>query len=62
MAHKPLFKRALVKVSGEALQGPESFGLHQPTVRQIAQDLIEAAALGVEIAVVVGGGNLFRGA
>ncbi len=62
MAGTPLFKRALVKVSGEALQGPESFGLHQPTVRRIAEDLVAAAAIGVEIAVVVGGGNLFRGA
>ena len=58
----PIFKRALVKLSGEALLGTEAFGIHQPTVRQIAEDLIEAANLGVEIAVVVGGGNIFRGA
>lgn len=58
----PVFKRALVKLSGEALLGPEPFGIHQPTVRQIAEDLIEAAALGVEVGVVVGGGNIFRGA
>ncbi len=59
---KPMYKRALVKLSGEALMGPESFGIHQPTVRQICADLVEAAHLGVEIAVVIGGGNIFRGA
>ncbi|MCA0401507.1 MAG: UMP kinase [Proteobacteria bacterium] len=58
----PVFKRALVKLSGEALLGTEPFGIHQPTVRQIAEDLIEAVELGVEIGVVVGGGNIFRGA
>jgi uridylate kinase len=58
----PIFKRALVKLSGEALLGKEAFGIHQPTVRQISEDLIEAICLGVEIAVVVGGGNIFRGA
>jgi uridylate kinase len=58
----PIFKRALVKLSGEALLGTEPFGIHQPTVKQISEDLIEAAALGVEVAVVVGGGNIFRGA
>ncbi len=58
----PIFKRALVKLSGEAMMGSEAFGIHQPTVRQIAEDLIEAVELGVEIAVVVGGGNIFRGA
>ena len=57
-----VFKRALVKLSGEALMGPEPFGIHQPTVRQIAEDLIEASELDVQIAVVVGGGNIFRGA
>jgi len=59
---KPLYKRALVKLSGEALMGSEAFGIHQPTVRQICGDLVEAANLGVEIAVVIGGGNIFRGA
>jgi uridylate kinase len=44
------------------LLGTEPFGIHQPTLRQIAEDLIEAAVLGVEVAVVVGGGNIFRGA
>lgn len=62
MTRKPAYSRALVKLSGEALMGTESFGIHQPTVRQICQDLVEAANIGVEIAVVIGGGNIFRGA
>lgn len=61
-APTPHFKRALVKLSGEALMGSEAFGIHQPTVRRICEDLIDAAALGVELAVVIGGGNIFRGA
>ncbi|CUU42866.1 Uridylate kinase [Blastochloris viridis] len=51
----------MVKVSGEALMGPDAFGLHPPTVTRIAADLADARALGVELAVVVGGGNIFRG-
>jgi uridylate kinase len=50
-----------VKVSGEALMGPDSFGIHQPTLERIAADLIASQRLGVAIAVVVGGGNIFRG-
>lgn len=55
------YSRVLVKVSGEALMGPEAFGLHAPTLARIAADLVAARALGIEVAVVVGGGNLFRG-
>jgi len=50
-----------VKVSGEALMGPDSFGIHQPTLERIAADLMASQRLGVAIAVVVGGGNIFRG-
>lgn len=60
--HGALFERVLVKVSGEALMGNEAFGLHWPTIERIAQDLVEARATGTEIAVVVGGGNILRGA
>lgn len=60
--HGALFGRVLVKVSGEALMGNEAFGLHWPTIERIAQDLVEARATGTEIAVVVGGGNILRGA
>jgi len=58
---KPVYRRVVVKVSGEALMGPDSFGIHQPTLERIAGDLIASQRLGVAIAVVVGGGNIFRG-
>ena len=58
---KPLFNRVVVKLSGEALMGPDIHGLHAPTMQRIAEDLKAAADLGVEVAVVVGGGNFFRG-
>lgn len=56
------FPRVLVKVSGEALMGPEPFGLHPPTVSAIARDLAALRERGCEVAVVVGGGNILRGA
>lgn len=59
---EPVYRRVLVKVSGEALMGSEAFGLHWPTVARIAHDLVEARNTGAEIAVVVGGGNILRGA
>jgi uridylate kinase len=58
---KPLFDRVVVKLSGEALMGPDAYGLNAPTVQRIAADLKAAADLGVQVAVVVGGGNFFRG-
>lgn len=57
----PRYRRALVKVSGEALAGREEFGFDPETMRAVAADLIAAAKAGTEIAVVVGGGNIFRG-
>jgi uridylate kinase len=51
----------VVKLSGEALSGPEPFGIHRPTVDTFAADLAAAHALGVTIGVVVGGGNVLRG-
>jgi uridylate kinase len=57
----PAFRRVVVKVSGEALMGSDSFGIHQPTLERIAADLVAARQLGVAIAVVVGGGNIVRG-
>jgi uridylate kinase len=59
---KPAYKRVLVKVSGEALMGSETFGLHAPTIGRIASDLAAVRKAGIETAVVVGGGNLIRGA
>ena len=55
------WRRVVVKLSGEALMGPATHGLHAPTVSRIAADLAMTAARGMEIAVVVGGGNFFRG-
>jgi uridylate kinase len=59
--HQPAFRRVIIKISGEALSGPEPSGLHQPTVERIAADLAAARALPVTLGVVVGGGNIFRG-
>src|SRR5260221_12763374 len=58
---KSVYRRVVVKVSGEALMGPDSFGIHQPTLERIAADLTASQRLGVAIAGVVGGGNIFRG-
>jgi len=58
---KPVYRRVVVKVSGEALMGPDDYGIHQPTLERIAADLVATHALGVELGVVVGGGNVFRG-
>jgi uridylate kinase len=57
----PLYRRVIVKLSGEALSGARGFGIDQATTERIAGDLVAAARLGVELGVVVGGGNIFRG-
>jgi uridylate kinase len=57
----PLYRRVIVKLSGEALCGDDDFGINQPTVERLAADLVATAKLGVELGVVVGGGNIFRG-
>ena len=54
-------KRVVVKISGEALTGPRQFGIHAPTLHEICTDIKDVKDLGVEVAVVVGGGNIFRG-
>ena len=59
---KPNYRRVIVKLSGEALSGPEKFGIHQPTIDRFAADLIAAHKLGIALGVVVGGGNVLRGA
>jgi len=59
---KPAYKRILLKLSGESLQGPQGMGVHGETLQSIARELKEVRELGVEIAIVVGGGNIFRGA
>ncbi|MBC9177538.1 UMP kinase [Pseudoroseomonas ludipueritiae] len=57
----PIYKRVLLKLSGEALMGSRDYGLDNATVKAIAEDIKGAVALGVEVCVVVGGGNIFRG-
>jgi uridylate kinase len=59
---KPIYDRVIVKISGEALTGPNHFGVHQPTLEALAADLVASRALGVTLGVVVGGGNFIRGA
>ncbi len=56
-----LYKRVLVKVSGEALMGDEHYGISLETVTRIAQDIKDSRDLGVELCLVIGGGNIFRG-
>lgn len=58
---KPAFKRILLKLSGEALMGSQSYGIDTKVAESVAQEIKAAHALGVEIAIVVGGGNIFRG-
>ena len=58
---KPAFKRVLVKISGEALMGAQSYGINTEVLAKVASEIADTAKLGVEIAVVVGGGNIFRG-
>src|SRR5213082_3651837 len=60
--HKPAYRRILLKLSGEAFQGPQGFGIHGETILSIARELKDVDALGVETAIMVGGGNIFRGA
>jgi uridylate kinase len=58
---EPVYRRVVIKLSGEYLAGPHGSGIDQPTIDRIAADLIATQKLGVEIAVVVGGGNMVRG-
>ncbi|HEX4916518.1 MAG TPA: UMP kinase [Limnobacter sp.] len=55
------YKRVLLKLSGEALMGDDSYGINRQTIERMVAEVAEVAALGVEIAVVIGGGNIFRG-
>jgi uridylate kinase len=58
---EPAYRRVIVKLSGEALSGPDPFGIHQPTIDRVASDLVAARKLDIALGVVVGGGNIFRG-
>jgi uridylate kinase len=59
---KLLYKRIILKLSGEALQGKQGYGIDTVVVRSIAAQIKEIHDLGVEVAIVIGGGNIFRGA
>ncbi len=61
MTDKPLYRRVLLKASGEALMGEQGFGIDVAVADRIASDIAEARSLGVEVGVVIGGGNIFRG-
>ena len=58
---KPAYKRILLKLSGEALMGEQNYGIDTKIAESVAQEIKAVYELGVEIAVVVGGGNIFRG-
>jgi uridylate kinase len=58
---KVSYKRVMLKISGEALMGDQGFGLHPPTVERIAREVQSVHEMGVEICMVIGGGNIFRG-
>ena len=55
------YQRVMLKISGEALMGDQGFGLHPPTVQRIADEVKTVHDMGVEICMVIGGGNIFRG-
>src|SRR5258708_7370945 len=57
----PRYKRVLLKLSGEALMGDSKYGISPVTLARIADEVVEAQQMGVEIAIVIGGGNIFRG-
>ncbi|MDA0712369.1 MAG: UMP kinase [bacterium] len=59
--NKPKFKRVLLKLSGEALQGEKGFGIDPAIIASIAAEVKEIHALNIEVALVIGGGNIFRG-
>ena len=61
MENNPKYRRVLLKISGEALMGDQAFGIDGTTVERIALDVKEATLAGVQICLVVGGGNIFRG-
>jgi uridylate kinase len=58
----PKYKRILLKISGEALMGDQSFGIHPDVLSGVAKAIADTVRLGIEVAVVVGAGNIFRGA
>jgi uridylate kinase len=60
MAAKPKYQRILLKLSGEALMGSGDYGIDPEVIGRMADEILEARKFGVEIGVVIGGGNIFR--
>lgn len=58
---KPIYKRVLLKISGEALAGEQHFGINEEMTRKVAAEVKQIHALGIQVAIVVGGGNFWRG-
>ena len=57
----PAHKRILLKLSGEALMGDDQFGINRATIERMVSEIVEVSKVGVQVAVVIGGGNIFRG-
>jgi uridylate kinase len=57
----PAYKRILLKLSGEAMMGDDAFGINRSTIVRMVEEIAEVTRLGVEVAIVIGGGNIFRG-
>ncbi|MBU4609865.1 UMP kinase [Achromobacter sp. GG226] len=57
----PAYKRILLKLSGEALMGDDAFGINRTTIMRMSDEILDVTRLGVELAIVIGGGNIFRG-
>ena len=57
----PAYKRILLKLSGEALMGDDAFGINRATIVRMVEEIAEVTRLGVQVAIVIGGGNIFRG-
>ena len=58
---KPIYKRVILKLSGEAIAGEKGYGIDPATIKKIAEEIKEVHTLGVELAIIVGGGNIWRG-
>ncbi len=61
MASSPRYKKVLLKLSGEALAGDDEYGINPDIIQSIAEEIKEVKELGVEVSIVIGGGNIFRG-
>ena len=61
MTAAPAYKRVLLKLSGEALMGDDSYGINREVIERIVAEIGEVVSLGVQVAIVIGGGNIFRG-